>query len=431
MTLDQPASPPQAGADRSAATMGDADRSLDLEVVTTDEGLLALRADWNALHEAMGSADGPHMNPFTSWTFVWAWWQAHARTKRFAQPQIRLHIVLLRDMRQQVRAILPFVQARWGVGSLAFRALRFYGFGPNPVDLRGPLVLPGWETAVANRLAEAWRGRETDADMLVLDGLVEDSPFTQRLEALARSEGWSWGPDLPNHVLKLPESWQAYRNAARGHLRKSIRHCYNSLKRDDHAWSFELIMDPQRIGEAVKDVFRLHAARAAPEIKPRHRDYYAKQADRETLKAIAASMTPEGRFGVARMRIGDEVVAARFVFISSDALYLHDAGADPAWSYYAVATTLTSECLRWAMERGACRAYLSIGGGPSRARWGGEQQMLRRLHVPGPTARGCVVPAILNLHAIMRRLMLVSRLVLGKVELYSIQESFCLIFGGG
>jgi CelD/BcsL family acetyltransferase involved in cellulose biosynthesis len=430
MTLDRPASrfERRPGTDRPAATVGETDRSLDLEVVTTDEGLFALRADWDTLHEV---PDGPRMNPFTSWTFVWEWWQAHIRTKRFAQPRVRLHIVVLRDIRQQVRAILPFVQARWGVGPLVFRALRFYGFGPNPADLRGPLVSPGWETAVAYRLAKAWRGRETDVDMLVLDGLVEESPFTQRLEGLARTEGWHWAPDLPSHVLELPESWQAYRSAARGHLRKSIRHGYNSLKRDGHAWSFEMIEDPHRIGDAVKDVFRLHAARAATNIKPRHRDYYAKRAKRDTLKAIAASLTTEGRFGVARMRIGDQVVAARFVFISSGALYLHDAGADPAWSYYAVATTLTSECLRWAMERGARRAYLGIGVDPSKARWGGKQQMLRRLHVPGPTARGRIAPTILNVGMMVRRLLLVSQLLVWKVELVgcTFQESFCLISG--
>ena len=431
MILDRPASRRRPGTDRPATTVGETGHSLDLEVVTTDEGLLALRADWDALHEAIGSADGPRMNPFTSWTFVWEWWQAHARTKRFAQPRVRPHIVVVRDICQQVRAILPFVQARWGVGPFVFRALRFYGFGPNLADLRGPLVSPGWETAVAYRLAEAWRGRETDVDMLVLDGLLEELPFTQRLVALERTEGWRWAPDLPSHVLKLPESWQAYRSAARGHLRKSIRHGYNSLKRDGHAWSFEVIEDPHQMGEAMKDVFRLHAARAAPNIKPRHRDYYAKPADRETLKAIAASMSREGRFGVARMCIGNRVVAARFVFIGSDALYLHDAGADPAWSYYAVATTLTSECLRWGIERGARLAYLGTGVDPSKARWGGKQQMLRRLHVPGPTARGHIAPTILNVCMMVRSLLLVSQLLVWKVELLGniFQELFCLISG--
>src|SRR5262245_55114440 len=76
LTMDRPANRLEwwPGADWPATKMGEANRDLYLEVVTTDEDLLALRADWDALHEAMGSADGPRMNPFTSWTFFWEWW---------------------------------------------------------------------------------------------------------------------------------------------------------------------------------------------------------------------------------------------------------------------------------------------------------------------------------------------------------------------
>jgi hypothetical protein len=83
------------------------------------------------------------------------------------------------------------------------------------------------------------------------------------------------------------------------------------------------------------------------------------------------------------------------------------------------------------MERGARRAYLGIGVDPSKARWGGKQQMLRRLHVPGPTARGRIAPTILNVGMLVRRLLLVSQLLVWKVELLgcTFEESFCLISG--
>src|SRR5262245_20792746 len=97
MTLDRPASRLGGwpGTDRPAATLGEAERGLNIEVVRTAERFLALRADWDALHKAVGFADGPRMNPFTSWTFVWEWWQARERTKRFARPRVRLHIVVV------------------------------------------------------------------------------------------------------------------------------------------------------------------------------------------------------------------------------------------------------------------------------------------------------------------------------------------------
>jgi hypothetical protein len=393
---------------RSVGGASDAQRELALEIVTTDDGLLDLRPDWEAMHAAVGAADGVAMNPFTSWGFTWAWWRARRGDRRVARPKLRLHVVVLRDAGQQVRAILPFVQARWGVGPLAFRALRIFGFGPSPADLRGPLVWPGWEAAVARSLASVWRRHEIDADLLIVDGLAENAPLTRRFEALARTHRWRWGPEVPNHVLPLPDDWATYRRAARGHLRKSLRHGYNSLKRDGHAWTFEMVTDPGAIDAAVKDVFRLHAARADPSLKPRHRDYYAHRVDRSTIRSVAAALTPQGRFGVARLWIKGRVVAARIVFIGSGAIYLHDAGADPGWSKYGVSTTLTSECLRWGMQRHARVAYLSTGVDPAKARWGGDQVALRRLYVAGGSVLGRVGPAIVWLRQSLRRVALVS-----------------------
>jgi len=243
---------------------------------------------------------------------------------------------------------------------------------------------------------------------LIVDGLAEDAPLTRRLEALARTHRWWWGPEVPNHVLPLPDDWAAYRRAARGHLRKSLRHGYNSLERDGHAWTFEMITDPGAIDAAVKDVFRLHAARADPSLKPRHRDYYSDRCDRSTIRAVAAAMTPQGRFGVARLCIAGRVVAARIVFIGSSAIYLHDAGAAPEWSKYGVSTTLTSECLRWGMQRHARVAYLSTGVDPSKARWGGRQVALRRLYVTGATVLGRIGPAVVWLRQSVRHVAIVS-----------------------
>ena len=84
------------------------------------------------------------------------------------------------------------------------------------------------------------------------------------------------------------------------------------------------------------------------------------------------------------------------------------------------------------MERGARLAYLSVRAHPAKARWGGEQQMLRRL-VVAPTARGRIAaPAILNVHKLvkmMRRLLLVSPLSVWGGEFFrcAFQEPFCFM----
>ena len=115
-------------------------------------------------------------------------------------------------------------------------------------------------------------------------------------------------------------------------------------------------------------------------------------------------MSTDGSFAVARLRIEGQVVAARFVFPARDTIYLHDAGADPAWARYAVATTLTAECLRWGIEHGATMAFLGTGVDPSKARWGGRQRNLRRLQIVGPTLRGRLLDAALRFRRVARGL---------------------------
>ena len=363
--------------------------SLVVERVRDETRLLALRPAWDALHAAAGADAGETFNPFTSWAWMWHWWWSRTTTSRFAQPHYELDVVVLRDGDGTVRAIAPFVRARWGIGRLSVAALRLFGFGPTTTDLRAPLVWPGWEAEAADALTEVLRASARHGlDLAIVDGIPETGRLGQHLTARARMEGWSWGPAVPSHMLELPRDWATFRAGLRGHLKKSVRHAYNGLRRDGHTWSFEVVDDPGELPAALDDLFRLHAARAARHLKPRHRDYYARPEERAALRAAADTLAPGGFLAVCRLRVDGIVVAARTVFHGRGAVYLHDAGADPAWSRYAVATTLTSECLRWAIEQGATVAHLGTGDDPSKARWRSRQRSLRRLHVVAPTFAG-------------------------------------------
>ena len=378
-------------------------RRLPAELVTTEEGLLALRPAWETLHEAIRATEGETFNPFASWTWTWQWWRGHAGRSALKQPRYRLNVVVMRDHSGAVRSIVPFVLATWGFGPLAIRALRLFGFGTNTADLRAPLVWPGWEDAVADTLAALLRSRGRPRfDMTILDGLADGDRFTERLEIHARSRGWAWASEVPHHLLELPATWEDFRKSAKGHLKKSIRHAYNSLARGGHSWTFEVVADPEAVPDALQELFRMHAARADRSLKPRHVDYYARQEDRATLEGVAVSLAPEGSFAVARLRIDGRVVASRVLLLGPDAIYLHDSGADPAWARYAVATTLTAECLRWGIERGARYAYLGTGKDPSKSRWRGRQRAMRRLRIVGPTARGLLLAAVLRVRRLIQ-----------------------------
>lgn len=400
--------------------------SLVAVVVDDEAGLLALRPEWDRLYDAIGAGGGDAFNPFMQWTWTWHWWQTRRSRMPFRQPRYGLHIVVLRDPNGTVRAIVPFAKARWGLGPVSFRALRMFGFGPCTSDLRAPLVWPGWEASAADALAGGLRSPvSTRHDLAVLDGLPESGPLTERLAHRARTEGWSWGPEVPSHTLALPASWEVFRKGFKGHLKKSVRHGYNSLARDGRQWDFEVVDRSDAIAGALTDFFRLHAARAARDIKPRHLNYYARSTDRDALAAVASSAARDGRFVVCRLRVDGRVVAVRLVFIGDGAVYLYDAGADPAWSYYAVATTLTAETLRWAIGRGARWALLGTGEDPSKARWMGRQGAMRRLDVVAPTLAGRALAIAQRLprttRARLARALTMATLPLEAIRLESIQ----------
>jgi CelD/BcsL family acetyltransferase involved in cellulose biosynthesis len=385
-----------------SATEHVGDGSLTAETVEHESDLIALRDDWDRLYAEAGYGAGDTFNPFASWTWMWQWWSSRSTSPLLAQPRYRLRIGVFRDRDGVVRMITPFVRARWGFGPIALHATRLFGFGPCTSDLRAPIVWPGWERAAADVLADALRDPRGGQDLAILDGIPEYGAFTQRLVAHSAAAGWSWGPSVPTHVLALPDDWDAFRRGLKGHLKKSVRHGYNSLARDGIAWTFELETDPARLDAALDDLFRLHALRADPRLRPRHVDYYARSRDRAMMRGVARAQARDRSFGVARLRIDGQVVAARIIFLGGGGMYLHDAGADPAWSRYAVATTLTAECLRWGIAARMRWVNLGTGDDPSKSRWAGQVRMLRRMDAVAPTLAGRVLALAQRLPTITR-----------------------------
>src|SRR5438105_3821742 len=95
---------------------------LAVEVVKSTAGLEAARPGWERLYDAATSGT----NPFLRWAWVWHWWRSVER--RGGWPRTRLYALLMRDAHDEIRAAVPFFLGSWGVGNLAFRALRLYGF---------------------------------------------------------------------------------------------------------------------------------------------------------------------------------------------------------------------------------------------------------------------------------------------------------------
>ena len=127
-------------------------------------------------------------------------------------------------------------------------------------EIRAPLIERGFEHLTA-RVVRDGLARIPDWDWIHWSGVSDE--FAEALKAGGTQR---WEPPLSYFVLDLPPSWEELRSRLKRNIRESLRHCYNSLKRDGHRFEFQVIEDPagvrqglDRISGVARDASERHA----------------------------------------------------------------------------------------------------------------------------------------------------------------------------
>ena len=188
-------------------------------------------------------------------------------------------------------------------------------------------------------------------------------------EAMARETTPQWYAASDDYVLDLPSSWQDFRAGLKRNVRESLRHCYNSLRRDGHAFEFIVARERDEVLPALDRFFELHALRANMARGPKHPNYFSDRSLQEFLRDICNSLAARDAVRVFQLRIGTEIVASRVGFVVGDSAYLYYSGFDPAWARYSVITTTVAEALKYAIAHGLTTVNLSLTGEQSKLRW--------------------------------------------------------------
>ncbi|MGQ0504499.1 MAG: GNAT family N-acetyltransferase, partial [Myxococcaceae bacterium] len=171
----------------------------------------------------------------------------------------------------------------------------------------------------------------------------------------------------------LAPTWDLFKATLKRNIKESLRKCYNSLKRDGHAFTFEVVTEPGKVGVAIDEFLQLHAARAQTTDGVQHRNVFEWSSSQRFLKQLSEQFASEGVAKVFQLRIAGKLVASRVGFALGDTLYLYYSGYDPAWSQYSVMTTAVAESIRWAIDNGFRKVNLSTGNDVSKTRWGPEE----------------------------------------------------------
>jgi CelD/BcsL family acetyltransferase involved in cellulose biosynthesis len=331
-----------------------------VETITSVEGVQALRADYEHL---CGITDNKLPFALHEWHLTWC--------RHFLGCDPRIHdeplFYLLRNAAGECVAIAPFILSRRSFGPLKIVSISLLGPDPFITEIRAPMIQDGYEH-LTTRAVRDGLARVHDWDWIhwsgVSDGLAE---------ALNVGRALSWESPRPYFVLDLPPSWEELRSRLKRNIRESLRHCYNSLKRDGHRFEFQVIEDPAGVRQGLDRYLALHTMRANITDTVIHPDRFTSRICREFLYAICDGLSARGAVRLFALKIGNQFVAMRLGFVVGDSLYLYYSGYDPLWARYSVMTTTVAEALKYAIARGMKTVNLSPGREVSKMRWGPRQ----------------------------------------------------------
>jgi CelD/BcsL family acetyltransferase involved in cellulose biosynthesis len=334
--------------------------TLTVEEIETVEGLDRLEPEWRRL--AQQAADGL---PFRTYEWNRAWW-AHLHAED-ARVRDAMYVLAVRDAQGALIGVAPFMRTeRPGTGPFRIRSLDFFGADPNVTEVRGPISAPGRDAAVLAACLDHLERRVDTWDFVLWRGVRVGSDAHGLLVA---RRGVHARDSNPNYVLPLTKTWEEFKSSRSRNIKESLRKCYNSLRRDGHAYTLDVATDEASAARALERFFVLHRARAEIEETVRHPNVFHAPKTRAFLEDACARLARSGMLRVFQLRIADAVVAIRIGFVVGDTLYLYFSGYDPAWGKYSVMTTAVAEAIRYAIGEGLSFVNLSIGTDVSKTRW--------------------------------------------------------------
>jgi CelD/BcsL family acetyltransferase involved in cellulose biosynthesis len=323
-----------------------------------------LEQEWRTLFSEVDDAF-----PFASFDWFTAWWKHLRRQTFWLRDSLRVFVV--RQPSGKVLAVAPMMRTSGLLFRIpVVRSYQFIGTDPNLTEVRGMLVRSEDEMLAVEAIATAVR-RRRDFDWILWCGLRKSEWAVDSIRQIG--PGSSVEKEIPDFVLRLPDSWEELRARLPRNIRESLRKCYNSLARDGHQWRFNVITTPGELTPALDRLVEMHGRRAALPGTVPHRNCFDTDARRSFIHEIVARFARDGRVCLFQLEIAGQIVATRLAFVAGKQLYFYYSGYDPEWGKYSVMTTVVAEAIKYAIERRMTSVNLSTWPDESKLRWRPEE----------------------------------------------------------
>ena len=340
--------------------------SLTIEDCSDHVAFDRLRPDWIALEKSLFPR-----TPFTSPTWHETWWRHLRRKTWHTRDDLALYSV--RNENRELIAVAPFMRSTYpGVGPLRISELQGIGADPNITELRGLVchaknALPAIEALKAHFIKTyprvswiTWN----NVIQLECDAVLNPSQADQ-------ARPIAWKRSQPAYIIAMPETWTYFEANLTKKVRKKLRSCSNSLQRDNHRVSLNVVVDPYAVASSLRTFYNLVAMRS----QIRHADPFARPEVQTFFNDYSQRSSEKGELRIFELRSGQDVVACRIGFALGSELYLYHSGNLPAWDRYSIMTTLLAEIFKWAISNNFRHVNLSTGLDRSKTRWRPQEIM--------------------------------------------------------
>lgn len=343
---------------------------MQIEEITTTEGLEALRAEWTGLWERC-----PDATPFQSPEWLLAWWRHLGRGW--------LWTLALR-CKGRLAGLAPlFVHRPYG---LPLRCVSILGTGVT--DYLDVLMERACQDSAVGFLLEHLAEHSARWDYCDFEQLRQGSPLLSEGTDGALLSCVSVQEVCP--VLALPEDPGSLRARLPAGLRKNLRYYERRLAREDEA-RFERA-DETNVEALLDALFRLHQERWNRRLLP---GCFARGPVRRFHKEVTAAFLERGWLRLDLLRIGGRPVGALYCFLCRGRVYYYAAGLARDAARISPGSLLIAHALEEAIRNGAAEFDFLRGNEPYKYRWGARDRTNYRRLLWNSSPRGKLA-ALLN-----------------------------------
>lgn len=344
--------------------------TLKVEVVKSEEQLLALREEWRQLESATLNA-----NIFLTFDWAFGWWKHIGSNDECLGPK-QLHVLALRR-EGRLTGLAPFMLRSPSRRGLSVRKLEFLGgtfHDYNGLLFEGDLV--GQAKALASHLATT----QSMWDVADFRSLPAHSAAASSLEAaLGRTElPFRVKSDDPCPFIPIRTDWQGFLKASSNRTRATFRNHFNRLKRlEAEGARIRVIEHPERESDLLRRMIEVEnrkIVRGAPGLR-------LLGAAEAFFDFLFGAFGPADKLYVAVIEKPERLIAYEMGFRCGENLWAYAKAFDSAFGYYSPGTMLIPSILDYGFRSGYKEYDFLRGDEAYKLNWADESHQTVRIQV--------------------------------------------------